>query len=585
MRASRPSIRTALVSAAVALGTAAASAGLVPATAQSAPAPPLLEPAESTVGTFGAPATAKSADAEVPTAAPTLVTLRAGTSPEVLDGLVRAVRRAGGTVAARLDQDTLGFTGRLDGAAEALVREHPAVATVEDNAMFSLAGTQGKPPWHLDRIDQVNLPLDKRYAFGGAKKHSNGKGVRIYVVDSGVRAKHRQLKGRVAKGHSVFRNAPARKDCGGHGTHVAGLAAGKKVGVAKRAIIVPVRVFKCNAKTSARNVIRGINWVTKNHKKPAVMNLSIAGPPNRAVARAIKRANKRGIHVVAAAGNEGVNACSRMPAKMKKVLTVGALTRADRPASFSNLGRCVNVWAPGQKIRSLGKRNNRALKTMSGTSMAAPLAAGTVARILQVQRKLKPAKVRRLLVAAAPTLPLTRASDGAEHVFARLYAGVRDDVHRRGVPASSLTTNPGFESGAAGWTAANGAVITSDSSVPAARGSWKGIVSGPEQQIYQPVTVPSGGRPWASYRLRVLTSRKGAAHVDRMRVGVYDATTGQFVRELGTFTNRSATGRFQRYQVNLGPYRGQTIILAFHGVGGETGRTRFVIDDVYAAAK
>ena len=572
------------MSALAALGTAAASAGLAPASADPAPT---WEPAPRFAQAQSAPAVDTPAD--VVEDAPALVTLREGVDKAELDALITEVTKVGGTVKARLGKDFPGFTGRLTPRAEQLLRDHPAVDVVEDNSVFTNAGTQGNAPWHLDRIDQVNRAFDKRYSFGGAKKHSTGKGVRIYVVDSGVRASHKQLRGRVAKGASAIGRLSPRKDCGGHGTHVAGLAAGKVSGVAKRATIVPVRVFGCSDKTSARNVVRGINWVTKHRKLPAVMNLSLAGPPNRAVTRAVKRAAKRGVHIVAAAGNEGIDACLRSPSRMKQVLTVGALTRADRPAGFSNHGRCVDIWAPGQGIRSATHKRDKGTRVLSGTSMASPLVAGTLARMLQAQRKLKPAAARKLLMANTP-LTVVQLNGGG-YLFPTLFTGVRDDLHRAAVPSTSLTRNPGFEAGDDGaWLRRGLTRITNDAGIPAARGAWKAVLGGHgtagNDGVGQLISVPANAkRPWASFRLRVLSAEGASQQAnDQLTVRVLDETTTQSLGILGVFSNRNASPRFARYQLNLRPFRGRTIFLAFEANENEGKATTFIVDDVYAGA-
>ncbi|WP_068118993.1 S8 family peptidase [Nocardioides massiliensis] len=517
--------------------------------------------------------------------APDLVTLREGVDPAEVRELIAEVEGAGATVKARLGKDFPGFTGTLTPRAERILRDHPAVDLVDDNAVFTNAGIQDDAPWHLDRIDQVNRTLDGRYTFGTAKRHSNGKGVRIYVVDSGVRATHVQLRGRVGKGASAIGRLSPRKDCSGHGTHVAGLAAGRASGVAKSATIVPVRIFGCGPQTSARNVIRGINWVTKNHRKPAVMNLSLAGPPNPAVTRAVRRALKRGVHVVAAAGNDRIDACRVSPARMMNVITVGALNRQDRMTSFSNRGPCVDVWAPGQNLRSATHRRDRGTRAESGTSMAAPLVAGTLARMLQVQRKLRPVAARRALVAATP---LQDRGDG--YLQPVLFSGVRDDVHRAANPARVLTTNPGFEQGAAGWEATTPDLITDDPMVLAANGTWKAVLGGAGVEgssgIRQQLTVPvNARRAWASFRLQVLTDEPVRGAYDQLAVLVYNASGDRVIGELGYFSNQHAAGHFARYEVNLRQFRGRSIHLAFVAIEDESLPTTFVIDDVYATVQ
>ncbi|MEY4633612.1 MAG: hypothetical protein RLZ18_984, partial [Actinomycetota bacterium] len=103
------------------------------------------------------------------------------------------------------------------------------------------------PAWHLDRINQAALPLDGNTSMGNL----TGVGVDIYIVDTGVLPTHEQFSGRVIAGIDIPTGAgsstvsPIASDCDGHGTHVAGLAAGSTVGVATQATIVSVRVLDC----------------------------------------------------------------------------------------------------------------------------------------------------------------------------------------------------------------------------------------------------------------------------------------------------------------------------------------------------
>src|SRR6185503_20513638 len=126
------------------------------------------------------------------------------------------------------------------------------------------------PSWGLDRIDQRSLPLDARYTF-----NATGQGVNAYIIDSGVRLTHQDFGGR-AKAAVDFVN-DGMGACFFHGTHVAGILGGTAFGVAKRVTLHDVRVLDCNGSAPFSRVIQGIDWVTANHVKPAVANISIGG--------------------------------------------------------------------------------------------------------------------------------------------------------------------------------------------------------------------------------------------------------------------------------------------------------------------
>jgi subtilisin family serine protease len=256
--------------------------------------------------------------------------------------------------------------------------------------------------WGLDRIDQADLPMDGRFA-----PHGDGAGVEVFIVDTGVRRTHRQLAGRVGAGVDFVDGGPV-DDCNGHGTHVAGIAAGHSRGVAPAAHVTPVRVLDCGGAGSAATVIAGVDWVTANHAlgAPVVANLSLGGGPSAALDEAVRRAIAAGVTFVVAAGNGdgkgvGQDACGNSPARVAGAITVGASLPDDRPAPFSNRGRCVDLWAPGVAIPSSWATGDTAERTLSGTSMAAPFVTGAVALYLQHHPTAKPASVQAALRRAA----------------------------------------------------------------------------------------------------------------------------------------------------------------------------------------
>lgn len=198
----------------------------------------------------------------------------------------------------------------------------------------------------------------------------------------------------------------------GHGTHVAGIVAGTNVGVAKLANIHALRVIGCDDSSSNSEIIAAIEWVTANHERPAVINLSLGPqrqqngqyPASPAMAASLQETMNSGVIVVAAAGNDATNACSGAPAGVEGVITVAATDRNDNRASFSNYGNCVSIFAPGVDIISAQAGGTYVLK--SGTSQAAPFVTGVVALYLErnpgasqmdVMNALRSAAVQRIV--------------------------------------------------------------------------------------------------------------------------------------------------------------------------------------------
>ena len=263
-------------------------------------------------------------------------------------------------------------------------------------------------PWNLDRINQTSLPLDGNASMGTL----TGAGIDIYVVDTGVRPTHEQLNGRVIPGIDVptiegyAEVDPLASDCDGHGTHVAGIAAGTTTGVAVQANIIAVRVLDCNGNAEIENVVDGLKWVLGNHVsgRIAIANLSLGvelGDDGTTIIDMVHALVDDGVIVVVASGNgdasgKPIDACRIAPGSDPESLTVGATTKTDGPSFFSNYGPCVDIWAPGgdraASVNSAWMRSDTDYMGDMGTSMAAPHVAGALALLGQQQPSLCPSQ-------------------------------------------------------------------------------------------------------------------------------------------------------------------------------------------------
>ncbi|MGB8810139.1 MAG: S8 family peptidase [Acinetobacter calcoaceticus] len=269
-----------------------------------------------------------------------------------------------------------------DTAATAFVeamKKNPKVLSVENDIVMKIdATTQSNPDWGLDRIDQKALPLNSAYSY-----LQTGSGTTAYIVDTGILSSHQQFSGRVLSGYTAISDGNGTTDCNGHGTHVAGTVGGSTYGVAKNVNLVPIRILGCDGSGASSNVIAGLDWILKNGKKPAVVNMSLGGDASSSLDSAVENLFDNGYVMVVAAGNSNTDACSASPARVSKALTVAATDNTDTRASYSNYGSCVDIFAPGSQINSSWIGSNTATKVLNGTSMATPHVAGVVAEMLQ----------------------------------------------------------------------------------------------------------------------------------------------------------------------------------------------------------
>jgi subtilisin family serine protease len=291
-----------------------------------------------------------------------------------------------GTLHFTYERALRGFAASFPAAALDGLRRNPLIAYIEPDAPVELHDTQLNPPsWGIDRIDQVDLPLSQSYTYP-----NTGAGVNVYILDTGIRLTHNDFGGRAQYvpnglgGNFVGDGNANAADCHGHGTHVAGTAAGSSYGVAKGASIWAARVVNCEGSGNVSMAIAAVDWVTANAQRPAVVNMSLGYGDVQSLRTAVENSVAAGVVYAVSAGNgdflgRPLNACSGSPAGAPNALTVGATTSSDAESSFSNYGTCVDILAPGSSIVSAGYQSNTGAATMSGTSMSSPHVAGAAA--------------------------------------------------------------------------------------------------------------------------------------------------------------------------------------------------------------
>ena len=372
------------------------------------------------IGLLGSPAVAAPAegtilDAGTPTVVPgSYVVILKPTTTVQSQGAEPTARNLagqyGGQVKQVYNRSVQGFAVTMSETRAKQLAANPAVQYVQRNGVYRVSGVQPNPlSPGLDRIDQRKLPLDRSYTYP-----STAATVHAYIIDTGIRIDHTTFGGRATIGKDVVGDGRAPLgDCHGHGTHVAGTVGGAEYGVAKGVALVGVRVLDCNGSGTSAGVIAGIEWVTANAIKPAVANMSLGGGGDTALDNAVKASIKVGITYAVAAGNSNADACGTSPARVSEAITVGATDQADNRAYFSNLGSCLDIFAPGVNIVSAGLASPTATATMNGTSMASPHVAGAAALVLAAHPSWSPQQVRDAIVDNATTGVVAGAGAGS----------------------------------------------------------------------------------------------------------------------------------------------------------------------------
>jgi subtilisin family serine protease len=301
-----------------------------------------------------------------------------------------------------------GFVVQTSEAQARALAAEPDVDYVEEDGVAYALGAQVNATWGLDRIDQRDLPMNGIYSYD-----RTGAGVHAYIIDTGILTSHSDFGGRASADFTSIADGNGANDCNGHGTHVAGTVGGTTYGVAKNARLHAVRVLGCSGSGTTSGVIAGVDWVTANHIKPAVANMSLGGGASQALDDALRRSITAGVTYVVAAGNSSADACNFSPARTGEAITVGATDSTDARASFSNYGTCLDLFGPGVNITSA--YHNGGTASLSGTSMASPHVAGAAAVYLETNPSASPATVATALLNNATSGKVVNPGSGSSN--------------------------------------------------------------------------------------------------------------------------------------------------------------------------
>jgi len=481
------------------------------------------------------------------------------------------------------DRALKGFSVRMNEQQAQRLADDPRVAFVEEDGVVSIDTTQTGATWGLDRIDQRDLPLDGNYTF-----NATGSGVKAYIIDTGIRATHTQIAGRVISGFTAISDGLGTNDGNGHGTHVSGTVGGSTYGVAKNVTLVAVRVLDSSGSGTNSGVIAGIDFVASDHQagQPAVANMSLGGGASSAVDTAVANAVADGVTFAVAAGNENQNACNVSPAREPSAITVGSTTMTDARSSFSNFGTCVDIFAPGSSITSSWNTSDTATNTISGTSMATPHVTGVAALFLETNPTASPATVTAAIINNSTPNKVTGAGTGSPNrLLFSLFGGGGPTPTPTPTPApgAELLLNRGFESGSVNWTATAGVITNSTGQTPRT-GSFYAWLDGygttHTDSLFQTITIPSSANTVTlSFWLKITTAETTTTtQFDRLQVQVRN-TSNTVLATLGTFSNLDKTTGYVLRTFDVTAFKGQTVRIYFLGTEDSSLQTSFVIDD------
>ncbi|WP_052144751.1 S8 family serine peptidase [Halalkalibacter okhensis] len=260
----------------------------------------------------------------------------------------------------------------------------------EEEITFHYTNTPNDPLFKKQRKDFDLINVTQAW-----QQYSPQASTIVAVLDSGANTSHPDLKNKVYKSYNVITSSTNVRDDVGHGTHVAGIVGAETnnregiSSIARDVRLMPIKIGD-EYGASNMNIVKGIQYAVKNNA--SIINISLGSyQHSQAVHDAIKEAVNKGIFVIAAAGNDGVQA-EMYPAAYPEVLSVGAVdNKTDNLASFSNYGDWVSVTAPGVNIHSTCVKGNfepydscsssSSYMDLSGTSMAAPMTASLAAML------------------------------------------------------------------------------------------------------------------------------------------------------------------------------------------------------------
>ena len=297
------------------------------------------------------------------------------------------------------------------------------------NIQDNLGSTAQNTRWGLNRISQRDLPMDGEFRY-----EYTGKGVRIYVMDTGCRVTHNEFEGRYVEGVDTYsgdeQNDPTIDTSSmGHGTRVAGVCLGATVGVAKKATLVPVRIREQNGVVpDIDDFVAGFDWILNNNPSGVRGVIVISVPTYNPGTADFDTINAKALELVQAgfvicksAGNQVADSAALVSEPY--IISVGSTNPDDSKNEHSNDNEDVTIYAPTDVLTSSHENNTDIVRSWAGTSFATPHAAGVAAIYLEANPTASPAKVMQFIIDNSTKDVITGLGVGSHNrlLYSQLY--------------------------------------------------------------------------------------------------------------------------------------------------------------------
>ncbi|MCM3358148.1 S8 family peptidase [Psychrobacillus sp. MER TA 171] len=255
----------------------------------------------------------------------------------------------------------------------------------------------------VNKLERIPYGIDLIKTREAWEKSNKGESIIVAVIDTGCDFNHPDLEEAIIDGYNFTTDdngdVNIYMDYRGHGTHVAGIIAAREnnqgiIGVAPKSQLLVLKTIDKNGKGNLQNVIKAINyairWNGPKNQKVSIINMSLGGVQHfEELYEVIKEARKKGVLIVAAAGNDGDGRPDTQeisyPGFYQEVIQVGSINEDLTLSSYSNTNINLDFVAPGGAILSTFLNGQYAL--LSGTSMAAPYVSGALALILNLHKE------------------------------------------------------------------------------------------------------------------------------------------------------------------------------------------------------